>query len=107
MYRILNYIWWESFKSVMGSFDSDTVMCFLAVRCCYGIVGNDFVIGLYTVIGIGLTIGIDLATGIGLTMGIGFGKTPLNFSSSLGIGLTIRNGFGIGLTMGIGFDIGL
>jgi len=39
--------------------------------------------------------------GIGLTTDIGFGKKPLNFASSLGIG------FRIGLTMGIGFDVGL
>jgi len=38
-------------------------------------------------------------------MGVGFGKSPLKFSSSLGIGVII--GFGIGLIMKIDFGIGL
>ena len=51
-------------------------------------------------------------------MGIGFGKSPLNFSSSLGIdfgigftmgidfGIDLYSGIGIGLTTEIGFGIG-
>lgn len=62
---------------------------------------------MYTEIGIGfgiiLTIKIGFVTGF--TMGVGFGKSPLKFSSSLGIGVII--GFGIGLIMKIDFGIGL